>query len=217
MTTHTNGRRITTHEATVKTAAVAVKTLTISGKQVTLAVFRQLQKEDLIDEKSGDLRGVPWGTVNYFWGACEEGSHLHVVWQKDVELRRSCIPPLPVSPYWKETIAVLSEQYIHARFAEGWRPPREDLVRFAYPYKAAVEVMAADTRLVIPLDRFYCFDGHGRMTFDQKTIGTEIPPMATDEAWAVLLDGLSEREKFRQRWGGHYLALTALDQLFIAV
>jgi hypothetical protein len=67
MTTHTNGRRITTYEATVKTAAVEVKSLTISGKQVTLAVFRQLQKEDLINERSDDLLGIPWGTVNYFW------------------------------------------------------------------------------------------------------------------------------------------------------
>ena len=37
-------RVITAREALVKTAAVDVKVLTISGKQVTLAVFRQLQE-----------------------------------------------------------------------------------------------------------------------------------------------------------------------------
>jgi hypothetical protein len=87
----TPGRRITTKEATIKTAAVEVKTLTISGKQVTLAVFRQLQREDLIDPVEVQLRGVPWGLVNYFWGGCREYSHLHVVWQDGDELRRDCI------------------------------------------------------------------------------------------------------------------------------
>jgi hypothetical protein len=38
MATSTNGRRITTHEAIVKTAAIEIKTLTLSGKQMTLVV-----------------------------------------------------------------------------------------------------------------------------------------------------------------------------------
>ena len=127
MTTSTNGRRITTHEATVRTAAVEVKTLTISGKQVTLAVFRQLLKEDLIDERSGDLLGVPWGTVNYFWGDCVEGRHLHVVWQKGTELRRCCPARFPWSQYYKEALPELTQQYVHAKFVSGWRPSAEDL------------------------------------------------------------------------------------------
>jgi hypothetical protein len=45
MIARTNGRRITTHEATVKTAAVEVKALTISGKQVTLAAAEQQLQE----------------------------------------------------------------------------------------------------------------------------------------------------------------------------
>lgn len=41
-------KQLTVHNATITTAAVEVKTLTISGKQVTLAVFRQLREEQLI-------------------------------------------------------------------------------------------------------------------------------------------------------------------------
>jgi hypothetical protein len=55
----TNGRRITTREATVKTATVEVKTLTISGRQVMLAVFRQLLEEPLIGYRTAELRGLP--------------------------------------------------------------------------------------------------------------------------------------------------------------
>jgi hypothetical protein len=105
MTTQTNGRRIMTHEATVKTAVVEIKSLQISGKQVTLAVFRQLQSGVLIDWKTQTLRGVPWGRVNYH-ALCldthyhEEQDvrwrdHLHVVWQEGDELRQDVIPRWP--------------------------------------------------------------------------------------------------------------------------
>jgi hypothetical protein len=39
---------LTVHNAEIRTAAVEVNTLTISGKQVTLAVFRQLQEEPIV-------------------------------------------------------------------------------------------------------------------------------------------------------------------------
>ena len=82
--------RILTREATVKTASVEMKVLSISGKQMTLAVYRQLDEEEIIDEETGKLKGVPWGRVNYFWGKCEP-DHLHIVWQKGEELRRACV------------------------------------------------------------------------------------------------------------------------------
>lgn len=81
-------------DAVLKTLKVEVKSLTISGKQMTLAVFRQLVEEPLINVETGELKGVPWGTVNYYWGDCKPlgnyNGHLHVVWQKGDELRRSC-------------------------------------------------------------------------------------------------------------------------------
>jgi hypothetical protein len=41
-----------------------ISELTIKGKQVTLAVFRQLQQEPLL-AADGSFVGLPWGTVNY--------------------------------------------------------------------------------------------------------------------------------------------------------
>jgi hypothetical protein len=100
-TTNGQGRRISVKDATVKTATVGVRSLVISGKQVTLAVFRQLQEEPLLDEDTLQLRGLPWGTVNYHWkDCCLAGEHLWVVWQTGAELRRASV-------------------------ARGWVPPRQ--------------------------------------------------------------------------------------------
>lgn len=83
-------KAIQTNEANVKTTAVEVKVIKISNHQVTQSVFRQLVQEDLIDPLTVQLRGVPWGFVNYFWGPCS-ANHLHVIWQKGSELRRACV------------------------------------------------------------------------------------------------------------------------------
>lgn len=82
--------QLTVHNAQISTATVEIKTLTISGKQVTLAVFRQLIEQPLI-ASDGTLNGVPWGTVNYHPDKCssDDPRHWHVVWQDGGELRRS--------------------------------------------------------------------------------------------------------------------------------
>ena len=46
-------KAITTGEATVKT-------LTISGQQVTLSIFQQLFEETLVEPHTAKLLGVPW-------------------------------------------------------------------------------------------------------------------------------------------------------------
>jgi hypothetical protein len=93
---------LTSQNAIVRTATVEIKTMSIGNKQVTLAVFRQLKEELVIDLKTGGLHGVPWGIVNYFWGDCQTWPHLHVVWQKGTELRRCCMSSRCYSmPSWK--------------------------------------------------------------------------------------------------------------------
>lgn len=84
------------HTAHVKTADVQIKALTVSGKQVTLAVFRQLLREPLITHE-GTLAGIPWGLVNYHPDKCESWSlhHYHVVWQLGDQLRRSNVIAQP--------------------------------------------------------------------------------------------------------------------------
>lgn len=83
-------------EVTIKTATVEVKTLSISGKQVTQSVFRQIQEGPLIDWVKLETYGNVWGWVNYYWGNCaKDAQHLHVVWQLRQELRRTCVYPHP--------------------------------------------------------------------------------------------------------------------------
>lgn len=113
---------LTVHNAELKTAAVEVKTLTISGKQVTQAVFRQLQEEGLIS-RVWTFRGIPWGRVNYHpdeeckqtgphatdrWGKKDyycTANHIHVVWQLNTELRRTLIWDVCDCPWrsWQNT------------------------------------------------------------------------------------------------------------------
>ncbi len=102
--------QLTVHNAEIHTATVEIKTLTVSGKQVTLAVFRQLREEALIAE-DGTLNGVPWGTVNYHPDKCatnQDGyppKHVHVVWQKGLELRRGRVSkPNWDADFWDERI-----------------------------------------------------------------------------------------------------------------
>jgi len=73
--------------AIVTSATVDVQVLRIGAKQMTLAVFRQLHRDDAMD-------GPMWGTVNYchrlFDWPCNPKtpeSHQHIVWQDGNELR----------------------------------------------------------------------------------------------------------------------------------
>jgi hypothetical protein len=95
MTTTSSNRILTSNEASIQTATVDVKVIRIGQRQMTLSVFRQLKKEALIDwdvdERVYQLRGQPWGLVNYCPGCCKQYEHLHVVWQKDNELRRASV------------------------------------------------------------------------------------------------------------------------------
>jgi hypothetical protein len=82
-------------EATIQTAAVEVKTMTIGKRQMTLSLFRQVRDEDLIDLTTGELDGTPWGVIDYHWPGCvgpiSSADHFHVLWQKGKELRRCAV------------------------------------------------------------------------------------------------------------------------------
>ncbi|MFD8559122.1 hypothetical protein ACFV1N_17715 [Streptosporangium canum] len=106
---------LTTQNAQITTAAVEVKTLTISGKQVTLSVFRQLREEPLLTEDV-TLNGVPWGYVNYHPDKCgNHRRHLHVVWQRGADLLRSTVYAPEVAKFQ----SVWAKLFIEAAIAEG--------------------------------------------------------------------------------------------------
>lgn len=120
--------RLTILNAEIKTSSVEIKALTVSGKQVTLAVFRQLLSEPILSEDH-DLLGIPWGMVNYHPDRCTDGrEHLHVVWQKGNELRRSTIyrPQVIGSyPFWAEVFddfIFKSGRLIENDYRSTWEP-----------------------------------------------------------------------------------------------
>jgi hypothetical protein len=82
---------ITVQDARLSTLSVSIKSLHVGSKQMTMGVFRQLTQEQILSNEMR-LLGIPWGRVNYFWeDRCKGYGHLHIVWQKDDELRRACI------------------------------------------------------------------------------------------------------------------------------
>jgi hypothetical protein len=91
---------LTAHEATITTATVEIRQLRVSGKQVTLAVFRQLEAEGIMDWDTGSFRGLPWGWVNYHpeKTVCQYlRDHRHIVWQRGDELRSDTLSRLDLS------------------------------------------------------------------------------------------------------------------------
>lgn len=102
---------LTVQNAEIKTATVEIKALTVSGKQVTQSVFKQLKEFDAISE-AGEFHGTPWGTVNYHPDKCaDSGAHLHVVWQLGAELRRSLVrkPNFYKDPFWDDIVDHFAE------------------------------------------------------------------------------------------------------------
>ncbi len=93
-----------TNRASVKNLTATVKAMQLNNKQVTLSMFRQIDREplftdyDLLEIISKDstsldtayidnIIGKAWGRVNYCPDkSCSPGKHIHVVWSKDDKL-----------------------------------------------------------------------------------------------------------------------------------
>jgi hypothetical protein len=95
-------RVLTAQNAVINTTSVQIKTLT-AGKQVTLAVFRQLIEEHIFNWATGRLRGVGWGHVRYLIDRPPEAA-TNLVWQSGDHLRR-CIVERRLDPIWRRCLA----------------------------------------------------------------------------------------------------------------
>lgn len=92
--------KILANKATVATASIEVKTLTLNKKQVTLSVFRQIDSErprpyyfDDTDNNTCTPVEVEevrlWGRVNYCPEKCPDIEHVHFLWETwDMRLKR---------------------------------------------------------------------------------------------------------------------------------
>jgi hypothetical protein len=114
---------LTVRNAEITTASVEIKTLTVSGKQVTLAVFRQLREVPLVLD-DGTLAGQPWGIVNYHPDKCAGAQeHWHIVWQQGAELRRSAVPAkIDFQVFWPSEGDRFISSCVHDLVTEGSTP-----------------------------------------------------------------------------------------------
>lgn len=201
--------QLTTQNASITTAVVEVKALTISGKQVTQSVYRQLREAPLVDYE-GTLNGVAWGYVNHCperkfwdverseWKPCNSGKHLHVVWQRDGELRRSrVVPPARwPQPHWSD----VTDAYVQALFCAN-----------CHKYPASVTSGYGSS---------VAFEYNGTRCKASYPTGHRSDECTTDRL-AELADELSDdigREHDRRaRHKAVWQTLNQLPQLFIAV
>lgn len=148
--------KIDVRDAKVSTAAVEIQTLVISGRQVTLAVFRQLLDEEPFDE-SGTLRGIPWGTVNYHPDPrckSERSRHLHLVWQFGGELRRAWVPESVKFDGSADLDAEIEEvsKDLDVYLSDGYR---SDVVKLGGLYVLAERRTNYDYRTFLSSDSFF--------------------------------------------------------------
>ena len=220
--------KLNAHEATIQTASVSVKALTIEGRQVTLAVFRQLKDERLLSNE-GHLAGIPWGTINYFWGDCSKKKpHLHVVWQKEDELRRSCVFPQD-EPVASEHFWELSQAYLQLKIIEERWWPRDKFgthlsayqrTRFGWRYWW---VMESSLILWKELDEYV-----SRYNKQESELSAIFEARKKEISLTFGMDGIenlktacqSEELKLLEshaRYLENFSTLSKLEQLFIAV
>jgi len=236
--------KIQDREATIKTASVEIKALTVSGKQVTLALFRQIVEERLIDESTLQYRGMPWGTVNYHLEMCKDmrRDHIHVVWQKGEELRRSAIEQYRWVDLRDEARVVAGRHRQTALVrASQEQEPFVAAAKALYPISAAEYLWGRNQTLELELPGFpratlsnpgleklrrYWRDRRGiesgAVQFEEVVRGNfAVYENCLDRSAAEWLDGAEERDEFADNvqaaWSVRYAELRQLDQLFIAV
>jgi hypothetical protein len=209
-------KQLTTQNASITTVAVEVQALTISGKQVTQSVYRQLREARLIAH-DGTLNGVPWGFVNHcperqYWNdaagefrPCNNGSaHLHIVWQYGAELYRSRITPPPL---WYRPLS--------ASWGDGYAQALYCLNDHNYSNELRQISSGGCLAALFTLDGMHC---HASLPDNPRRDGHDCSTVGDLEACRDGLRGDIGREYDRR--GKHkalWQSMKELPQLFIAV
>lgn len=206
-------KQLTTQNATITTATVQMNTLTVSGKQVTLAVFRQLREQAVIAE-DGSINGVPWGNVNYHPDKCEAADeHLHTVWQHGGELRRSYVQP----PGKAQLNCRLATDYAMALIAEGATRLDQNSPLSVYRSRedggavAFVHAWGVSFRARIPMSFFRAWQAIGPEGESLRRTAVETEAPAIRPSWEIKEE--LPADAYKTAWR----SLNELPQLFIAV
>src|SRR5262245_33314229 len=228
-------------EAKVQTAHVTIQALKVGTKQVTMGLFRQLPLETLLDTKTLQLQGVPWGYVRYWWegdGRSYEQSQsnaLHLVWQDGDRLCRGMVsesPPQSLRHHWEERERQLMTDIFLLRLPHT---APVDCYNFKNPYHYGLsdeQVWIDNIALKLRLDQGerYAINTYCQWR-DSNSPTTGWPELEALLQKRELVGGpelLGEREealghwqasvaRYQARWARHWQTLNDLPQLFIAV
>jgi hypothetical protein len=203
---------LTIHNAEINTVSVEVKTLTVSGKQVTLAVFRQLRERKLVAE-AGTLNGLPWGIVNYHPDKCgNDDDHIHVVWQDAQELCRSRVD---VPRWWRSFYPESGDNLVQAGFCAN---------AHQYPEWARRVHRGGGWDIDFRFDGLNCVANEVDPCSENRpyraTPTTEIGPCQAADFASLRAETAQEVEAEKARRHRHevlWTELKTLPQLFIAV
>lgn len=221
-------RKLDALSAEVKTATVEVKALTISGRQVTLSVFRQLPIREIVSLDTVDLQGIPWGHVNYHPQCEVSGEHLHIVWQAGDELYRSSTTKCAPDVYQDETLT-RERAFVNLMIRAYWLQHQTE--------KRRGSLLTGGPSL---LDQAYTFGGrvlryrhisraYAHNEWERMRSGIPAVPSRKEESSLEQLEAdvqrvtsewdksLNDEAAFREKWKKTYSTLTRLQQLYIAV
>lgn len=231
-------RQITAQEATIKTASIEIKTLTLGNKQMTLAVFRQLPEKDIIDQVACELRGIPWGTINYHTDCKDEAEHLHVIWQEENKLYRAKVySKIHLQRGYEAALSDVREAFkiftAVMTLNEDWKPesPQKDRdgdCRIGWKHQGETyefwlggPTLTSFWRLWHPTD-YPSFpseeDARKELRALIARVGMEPSTATRKETLEKIVEPTVEVfKRWREKWVRLYAELEALDQLFIAV
>lgn len=223
-------QQLTTLNATITTATIEVCALTLGRKQVTQSVFRQLIVEDVLHELDATIEGNPWGFVNYHPDkCCDDSEHLHVVWQKGDELRRTTVQ----APYAGRHAHLAADLYVQARIIHRtihnpYAEPRPgDVLRLGeaipggwhhfnsgrFRHDGVAFEGTIPTRLRSAWRNDRKLNAEDRAAFEENAYCLGVPDAASDDSAAEQFLSMLPTRQYRESW----TALAALPQLFIAV
>ncbi len=217
-----SARVINIHDAKLKTVSVDIRAMTISDRQVTLAVFRQLFDEPLISD-DGRLAGLPWGVVNYHPDGCGwDQNHQHIVWQKGNELRRAAVPvKLKWEGYSSRAANAYSESLVQNVIVCG-KSPGDYFRHSSYNQKIAFSYGGLVVEGVISgkiNDILNILNRNANGYFRDKAIKEmgEIECGDIKFRGSVLTIEIDDEKHRRATWEKSMKEISALPQLFVAV
>ena len=194
--------------ALLKTATIEIQALSVNARQMTLAVFRQLDYKDLIDLEADlpRLNGMPWGRVNYHPDKCNDGDeHLHIVWQRDHFLYRAKVHLLvghPDSLSWEMLC---------------WHSQELGEIEKALSYRKTWESLRALNNRWASYQEYLDHYNAGDLKREPAKMHKLVTECDSKQISAQLVTARKERDDYVKAYVGIYRDLEALDLLFIAL